>query len=148
MTDNQIEVYTRDTWSSLLIRLLKIASVVMVSLTLIVGSFLLFDSKIWRYYQYQNKDGFYFEKFNSDQDAELFLKQRYLGKSNTDDLSKVINEIGGWAPEGGISGSPDTYWYYSNKDSLFFERAWRINVWYDKNKIITKIEVSSYLNHI
>jgi hypothetical protein len=132
-------------------KLLKFYAISAAAMTLLIGLFLAYDSKLWRDYAYQNKEGFYFEKYHTAEEVEEVLNTLYPPGTPLATVVAGLTAAGAWVPLGGDNKSPDIYAYDTKDDSFFFGRPWSVEVWYlDSDQIdqIDQIDVETWIQGI
>ncbi len=140
MSNNNNKPTLRVTWGELFKRLLRMFLVSVVSVALVVGSFMIYDSKFWRYYIYQNKVGFYFEKYRTAAEAKQALDALYPEGTNIEMIKKDIESAGGWIPTSGLNSDHIVLSYFEKDDSFFYRESWLIQVHFD-----TETNLSTFL---
>ena len=128
-------------------KLLKFCAVSAAVVTLLIGIFLVYDSKFWRYYAYQDKQGFYFEKYHNAEEVEEVLNTLYPPGTPLTTVVAGLKAAGARVPAGGDNKSPDIYRLYTKDDSVFFRRAWLVKVWYLENYLIDRVNVETWIQN-
>ena len=121
-------------------RLLRIFLATMLISGFILGAFLVYDTKFWRYYIYQNKAGFYFEKYRTAAEAKQALDALYPEGTNIEMIKKDIESAGGWIPTSGLNSDHIVLSYFEKDDSFFYRESWLIQVHFD-----TETNLSTFL---
>lgn len=132
--------------SRLFQKLLRNFLTAILALVFILGTFLIYDTKFWRYYIYQNKEGFYFEKYRTAEMAKQALNALYPIGTSIELIKKDIENVGGWIPASGLHSDHIVLRYFEKDDSFFYRESWLIQVYFDtETNLRTPIEVEMWI---